>query len=210
MHGGGLGEAVEIGPFPRRLKALQILAARLPTTGRDNRINQKAAQYLFLGPTQRLCRLPVPADDLEINVRRDDRVKGLINDQAGAFLLGAKRLLRFLESRDVLGDAERPDDFTLAVIEWHFARQRPGDMAVRPGFLLGYPDDRLAGADDFLFVLEGLPGMFLSEKVKVGFANQFLRPAQVEERRHGRAATKKARLPILEIDGVRRGIQQRP
>ena len=29
----------------------------------------------------------------------------LINDQAGAFLLGAKRLFRFLEGRDVLGDA---------------------------------------------------------------------------------------------------------
>ena len=113
------------------------------------------------------------------------------------------------ESGNVLGNAESADDFTVVVIKRHFAGQRPGDVSIRPRFLLALADHRLAGADDFLFVVEGLLCMLLPMEVKVAFANGLVRAAQVEGRSQGRAATAEARFAVLEIDRVRRGNHQR-
>ena len=37
-------------------------------------------------------------------------------------------------------------------------------------FPFQFADERVAGADDFLLIFEGRPGMFLGEKVEVRFA----------------------------------------
>ena len=73
----------------------------------------------------------------------------------------------FLDGGDVLGNAESPDDLAVVVVQRHFAGQRPGDSAVAPGFLFRFGDDGLSRTDDFLFVIEGWPGVFLAEEIKI-------------------------------------------
>ena len=81
-------------------------------------------------------------------------------------------------------------------------------MSVGPGLLLALANHWPAGADDFLFVVEGLLCVLLPVEVKVGFANGLVRAGQVKDRSQGLAATAEARFAVFEIDRIRRGIHQ--
>src|ERR1039458_4478442 len=61
VHRCGSDQAVGIGPFSRFMEALQITAVQLSKAGRDNRIQNMAAQNVCSSPTQRFFGLPVPA-----------------------------------------------------------------------------------------------------------------------------------------------------
>ena len=81
-----------------------------------------------------------------------------------------------------------------------------------PGFLLGPADDRLAGANDELFVVECDLGMFGREKVEVRFTDRFFGILEAEFFAQGLADFGKARLSVLEVnvvgDVVEQGAQQ--
>ena len=131
--------------------------------------------------------------------------------QGGVAGLG-QLLFGLLELSDVLGYAECADDFAVLVAKRHLGGQSPGDAAVVPGFLLGPADDRLAGANDELFVVECDLGMFGREKVEVRFTDRFFGILEAEFFAQGLADFGKARLSVLEVnvvgDVVEEGAQQ--
>jgi len=57
---------------------------------------------------------------------------------------------------DVAGDPHRANDVSLVITQWEFGGENPGLAPVRPGLLFFLLNDRLAGADNLLFVGEGL------------------------------------------------------
>ena len=113
----------------------------------------------------------------------------------------------FLERGDVLGNAERADDFALAVAQRPLGTQSPQHRAVLHRLVLDLADDGLAGADDFLFVVVGGLGVAFAKKVEIAFTDNFLRrhamPFEL-----GLAAAQETGLLVLKINAVRGMIEQ--
>ena len=81
-------------------------------------------------------------------------------------------------------------------------------MPVRPGFLLLFIKDRLAGLDDALLIIKGLLGMFPAEDIEIGFPEQRLGSRHVEQFCQGVIGPGEPAEPVFEIDSVGRVIQQ--
>ena len=81
--------------------------------------------------------------------------------------------LGLLHGRDVLGDAEGADDLPGLAPQGHLRGQRPRFPPVLPDFLLDFGDQRPAGADDFLLVIERGPRVLRIKEIKVAFSNEF-------------------------------------
>jgi hypothetical protein len=90
------------------------------------------------------------------------------------FLFVSEFALGLLDGGDVLGEAEGADDLAALVAQRHLAGEDPHDFALLPDFAFDFADDGFTGADDFLLVLEGRPGVFLGVEIEIGFADQFL------------------------------------
>ena len=109
---------------------------------------------------------------------------------------------------DVTGDAKRAHDAARLVAQALLGRRYPSGRAIGPGFLFLAADQRLAGANDLLLIVESPLRVIRREKIKVPLANRLLRRAEIEEGGHGFVDPKKAALAILEIDVVGDRVQQ--
>ena len=139
----------------------------------------------------------------------DDPRRGVRDDFLVEVELFHQLPLRQLALGDVARNAHDADDFPGAVEPRHLRAGHPGDAPVLPHFPLLLGNHWHAGADDFLFVLKRGPGVRLVEEVKIRLAGQFIRGCHAKLAGHGLAAFDKAGLGVLEINFVRRIIQQR-
>ena len=75
--------------------------------------------------------------------------------------------------------------------------------------LFNFVDERFAGFDDALFVLEKFARFFRGEEIKIGFANGIVGIRKSETFRERPADFHKPRLRVLEINPVRDVFQHR-
>ena len=103
--------------------------------------------------------------------------------------------------RDIPRDPERADYLPELVAKRHLACRDPGVGRVGEGLSLELADDRLAGRDDALFILESRTGMLMAEEVEIGLPDDLLRGAA---RRDGVEPTcadeEKLAERVLEVD----------
>ena len=110
-------------------------------------------------------------------------------------------LLHPLAFGDVEGDAAGADASSRGVAQGQFGGQDPVDGAVHPGFLLFDIQQRLAGADDFLLVGQGLLRVLAGEKIRIRFADELGRITQPKLPGMGAVHPQKTTGRILEVNG---------
>src|SRR5262249_48562169 len=83
-----------------------------------------------------------------------------------------------------------------------FGRQDPTLASVRPRLLLFFLQNRLACADDLLFICEGTLRMLLAEHVKIRLVDCLAGIAESEAGRQRAADPDKPAVTVFEIDPV--------
>ena len=83
------------------------------------------------------------------------------------------------------------------------------DAAVEPGLLFLFAHERLAGAEDLLFVRVGRPGVCLGEEVEIRLAHRLRGVAQAEGSRQRLVDADEAAGGVLEVDVVGQVIHER-
>jgi hypothetical protein len=95
-------------------------------------------------------------------------------------------------------------------VQRRFRGEHPGFPSVRPGFLFFKPDDRLAGADDLLFIGLCGAGVFRGKEIEIRFPDRLLRGAEPEPDSLRQVDAEKPAVQILKVDLIGNGIEQRP
>ena len=123
--------------------------------------------------------------------------------------LEGERLLRDDLGGHVPRDPEGPDDLALVVAQRELRRRDPGVGAVAEGLPLDLADDRLAGPDDPLLVLEGRGGVRLAEDVEVRLPENVLhRPVRALVDEESPADDEETAVEILEKDALAREVEE--
>ena len=138
----------------------------------------------------------------QISALPGDANGSVFEDQAEQHLALAQLLFGVLEVENVFADAERADDLPRLIAQGHLRGQRPPDAAVGEDLLFRQTENRLAGADDLLLVLERGAGVFFGEEVEIRLADQLGRARFAEIAGHRFAALEEAGLQVLEVHGV--------
>src|SRR5215831_4978704 len=112
-------------------------------------------------------------------------------------------LLQTLALCNIPGNPHRADHVSVAVDQWQFGRQDPTLASVRPRLLLFFLQNRLACADDLLFICEGTLRMLLAEHVKIRLVDCLAGIAESEAGRQRAADPDKPAVTVFEIDPVR-------
>jgi hypothetical protein len=159
------------GPFVVRLHGLQGPDGFVRIQG-QLQFRDGPAPDLGHAPAIQMVRPLIPVEDPAGEIAHINRLLRDVQQRR----LGTQLFIVEHVPGDVPGKAEGADDFSPVVAEWQLVGQGPGLAAIRPDFLPGFAQHRFAGADDLLFLREGLAGVFLGEKIKIGFADQLIRP----------------------------------
>lgn len=113
----------------------------------------------------------------------------------------------FFEVGDILGNAEGADDDAGVIAERDFGGEHPFSAAVLEDFQFGLGEDRVAGADDVLFVIEGGLGVIVGEEIEIRQADGLVGMIEAEFRGQGAGAFKEAGADVLKKDTVGEGIE---
>ena len=118
--------------------------------------------------------------DLHLAVYRPDDV-GNVGHERAIFGLTLPDLLLGLHALGhIASDPDQARDAPLSVPYRHLAGYMPTVLPIGLTDLLNFADQRLAGLDDLLLVLEVTLGVFRGEEIEVGFSHRLARIGQAQ------------------------------